>query len=210
MPSEVRAVDNVDLEIKEGDFVSIMGPSGSGKTTLLDIIGCLMRPTYGKVFLDGRDTAKLTESELARLRGKMLGFIFQQYNLIKTFTAIENVALAIRINGKGRAEAEKKAIRTLETVGLGERMTHKPSELSGGESQRVAIARALANEPKIILGDEPTGNLDSKNGQKIIELLKGLHRKGYTIVLVTHDVSMNRHAQRCIRIMDGKIVSCAG
>lgn len=205
--NEVRAVDGINLDIKHGEFMCIMGPSGSGKTTILDILGCLMRPTYGKVYLDGKDTSTLTDNEMARMRGKKLGFIFQQYNLIKTFTATENVALAMRINGRNKKDSERKAKELLKMVGLGDRIDHLPSELSGGESQRVAIARALSNDPEIILGDEPTGNLDSKTSNKIIELLKALNKKGYTIIMVTHDPRVSLHTKRCVSIMDGKIIS---
>ncbi len=207
MESEVRVLKDVDLSINKGDFVSILGPSGSGKTTLLDIIGCLLKPTTGKVVIDGIETNNLNDRELAKIRGEKIGFIFQQYNLISSSTALENVALTMRINGKSKNEAEERARKLLHMVGLGERLTHLPSQLSGGEQQRVAIARALANEPKIILGDEPTGNLDTKTGMKILNLLKDLNKeKGYTIILVTHDQRISGFANTVINIRDGEII----
>lgn len=204
--SEVRALKGIDLDIKRGEFISIIGPSGSGKTTLLDIIGCLLRPSYGRVFLDGTDTGKLGERELARLRRERLGFVFQQYNLISSFTALENVAFAVRIAGKGKGESMARAGELLELMGLEKRADHRPGQLSGGEQQRVAIARALANEPEIILGDEPTGNLDTKTGVKILDLLERLNReRGYTIIVVTHDDRIIEYCNRVIYIMDGEI-----
>ncbi len=204
--NEVQALKGVDLAVRNREFVSIIGPSGSGKTTLLDIIGCLLQPTYGRVFLDSVETGKLSEAELARLRREKLGFIFQQYNLIPSFTALENVAFAMRIAGRKKEESFAKAKKLLETMGLGERMDHRPSQLSGGEQQRVAISRSLVNEPEIILGDEPTGNLDTKTGMKILDLLKNLNReKGYTIIVVTHDMRITKYCDRVIHIMDGEI-----
>jgi putative ABC transport system ATP-binding protein len=205
--NEVQALKGIDLAIRNREFVSIIGPSGSGKTTLLDIIGCLLQPTYGRVFLDSVETGRLSEAELARLRREKLGFIFQQYNLIPSFTALENVAFAMRIAGRKKEESFAKAKRLLETMGLGERMGHRPSQLSGGEQQRVAISRSLVNEPEIILGDEPTGNLDTQTGMKILDLLKNLNReKGYTIIVVTHDMRITKYCDRVIHIMDGKII----
>jgi len=205
--SEVAAVDNISLKVKEGDLIAIMGASGSGKTTLLDMIGCLMKPSSGKIFIDGKETERLTETELAEVRGKKIGFIFQQYNLINSFTALENVAFALRIHGKPKDLAERKAKELLKIVGLEERYNHRPSELSGGEQQRVAIARALANSPKIILGDEPTGNLDTKTSEKILNLITELNKKhGYTIILVTHDLRVGDICHKIIKIQDGKIL----
>jgi len=204
--NEVQALKGIDLAVRNREFVSIIGPSGSGKTTLLDIIGCLLQPTYGRVFLDSVETGRLSEAELARLRREKLGFIFQQYNLIPSFTALENVAFAMRIAGRKKEESFAKAKRLLETMGLGERMGHRPSQLSGGEQQRVAISRSLVNDPEIILGDEPTGNLDTKTGMKILDLLKNLNReKGYTIIVVTHDMRITKYCDRVIHIMDGEI-----
>jgi putative ABC transport system ATP-binding protein len=184
-----------------------MGPSGSGKTTLLDILGCLLKPTQGDVFIDGVRTADLSDDELAVIRREKIGFIFQQYNLIPNATAIENVAISLRVAGKSKWEAEDAAKRLLKIVGLEDRMTHKPSELSGGQQQRVAIARALANNPKIILGDEPTGNLDTKTGQLILNLLQQLnHKEGYTIVVVTHDSRIAKYTDKIISLLDGRVV----
>jgi putative ABC transport system ATP-binding protein len=208
MECEVEILKGIDLRIHRGDIVSIMGPSGSGKTTFLDILGCLMRPTQGEVFIDGERVNELSDNELAKIRGQKIGFIFQQYNLIASYTALENVELSMRINGKSKSESREKAKELLTLVGLGHRMTHKPSQLSGGEQQRVAIARALANDPTIILGDEPTGNLDTKTGFMILELLRDLNRKkGYTIVVVTHDPRIGSYTDHTINMLDGKILN---
>jgi len=211
LPSEVHVLKDVNVCFESGTFVSIMGPSGSGKTTLLDIIGCLMKPTSGKVFLGGVDTSRLSDDELAQIRGKTIGFIFQQYNLVPSFTALENVELAMRIVGKSRPYAKKRALELLDTVGLSHRINNMPSQMSGGEQQRVAIARALANEPKVILGDEPTGNLDTKTGDKILELLRRLNKEqGYTVIVVTHDKDVSRIADKAVRLRDGMITSGGG
>lgn len=208
LPSEVHVLKEVNVRFNAGEMVSIMGPSGSGKTTLLDIVGVLMKPTSGTVLLNGVDTQKLSESEQARVRGKTIGFIFQQYNLVQSFTAAENVELAMRIVGKPKSLAKERAKELLKLVGLSERMNNRPNQMSGGEQQRVAIARALSNEPKVILGDEPTGNLDTKTGRMILDLLKKLNREnGYTIIMVTHDPEVGKMAGRTVRIMDGSIVS---
>lgn len=202
----VEVLKGVDLEVRKGDFLAIMGPSGSGKTTLLDIVGALLKPTSGSVLIDGTGLSSLTDSELARIRGKKIGFIFQQYNLIPSLTAQENVELGLRINGRTKSEARNRAVELLKMVGLGERLHHKPNQLSGGEQQRVAICRALANNPIIILGDEPTGNLDSRTGFMILELLKKLNKnEGYTIVVVTHDHRIGKYADRVIHMIDGRI-----
>ncbi|MBL7206078.1 MAG: ABC transporter ATP-binding protein [Candidatus Aenigmarchaeota archaeon] len=206
LPNEIKVLKEVSMKINKGDFVSIVGPSGSGKTTLLDIIGCLMRPTSGGVFVDGVDVKELGDSELANIRGNKIGFVFQQYNLIQTITAQENVEIALRIMGKSKGDAKKRAKELLELVGLGKRLNNKPSQMSGGEQQRVAIARALANNPSIILGDEPTGNLDTKTGEKILNLLKKLNNEnGYTIVVVSHDPNVTEYVDYTIHIRDGEI-----
>jgi len=208
LPSEVHVLKDINICFESCRFISIMGPSGSGKTTLLDIIGVLLKPTSGTIYLDGVDTSKLSDNELAHIRGRTIGFIFQQYNLVPSFTALENVELAMRVVGKSMSEARKRALKLLDIVGLSDRATHRPSELSGGEQQRVAIARALANEPKVILGDEPTGNLDTKTGNKILGLLKRLNREeGYTIIMVTHDPEVSRIADSVVHLRDGEIVS---
>jgi putative ABC transport system ATP-binding protein len=203
---KIEVLKDVGIEIRQGEFVAIMGPSGSGKTTLLDIIGGLLKPTSGKVIIDGENLSGLSDSKLARIRGKKIGFIFQQYNLIPSFTAAENVELSLRINGKQKTYARDRALQLLNMVGMSHRIENKPSQLSGGEQQRVAICRALANNPKIILGDEPTGNLDSKNGFMVLGLLKQLNKKeGYTIVVVTHDHRIGKYADRIVHMMDGRI-----
>lgn len=203
---EVPALRGVDLFVEEGEFVSIMGPSGSGKSTLMNLIGCLDRPTSGKVKIDNRDISKLSDDELAGIRREKIGFVFQQFNLIPRLTARENVELPMWFAGISKAERLKRSTGLLERVGLAHRADHRPSELSGGESQRVAIARALANDPKIILADEPTGNLDTKSGEGIIKLLMELSDRGKTVVMVTHDPVFGRRAERTINIRDGVII----
>ena len=204
---KVNALQGVDLIIKDGDFVAIMGPSGSGKSTMMNLVGCLDIPSKGKIFLDRQNIAHLHESDLAQIRGKRIGFIFQQFNLIPTLSALENVMLPMAFQGVHIEERRKKAMELLEQVNLGERAHHKPSELSGGQQQRVAIARSLANDPEVILADEPTGNLDSKTGHEFMEFLKDLNvKKGKTIIMVTHDASTSKYAQRTSILKDGKIV----
>ncbi len=202
----VPALRSIDLTIKPGEFVAIMGPSGSGKSTLMHLLGCLDLPSDGVVQLDGHDVTKLDEDTLAQIRGEKIGFVFQTFNLIPTLTALENVELPLFFQGVPRAERRARALELLRTVGLEERAHHKPAQLSGGERQRVAIARALANDPQIILADEPTGNLDSESGKTILELLKQCHREGKTIILVTHNPEAAAYAQRIIRIRDGRLV----
>ena len=204
---KVNALQGVNLEIKKGEFVAIMGPSGSGKSTAVNMVGSLDIPTKGKVYLEGHDISKLSESKLAQLRGRKIGFIFQQFNLINTLTALENVALPMVFQDIPREERIKKATRILEKIGLGDRMGHRPTELSGGQQQRVAIARALANEPDVILADEPTGNLDSTTGETVMGFLEELNKKdGKTIVMVTHDLNIAHHAHRIEFLKDGVIV----
>ncbi|MBU2590368.1 MAG: ABC transporter ATP-binding protein [Nanoarchaeota archaeon] len=204
--TQVEALRGIDLDFNKGDFVSIIGPSGSGKSTLMHLIGCLDLPTKGQIFLNNHDIAKMSENRLAQVRGKTIGFVFQAFNLIPTLNAIENVSLPMIFQGIPKDEREDKAIMLLNQVGLGKRMHHKPSELSGGEKQRVAIARALSNDPDIILADEPTGNLDSKTGQTIMDLIVGLHKNyGKTIINVTHDPYIAKFADKIVRIVDGKI-----
>ncbi len=203
---EVFALKNVNLRIEKGEFVAVMGPSGSGKSTLLYLIGCLDKPTSGRVLIDGLDTSKLSDRELTELRREKIGFIFQQYYLIPTLTALENVELPMVFKGIPRAERERRAEELLSIVGLWEKKDRKPNELSGGEQQRVAIARALANEPSILLCDEPTGNLDSKSGEVVMETIKRLNEdKGVTVVLVTHNPIVANYAHRIIKIRDGVI-----
>ena len=202
----VKALDGVDLEIKRGEYVSIVGPSGSGKTTLFNLIGGLDKPTRGSVFIDGVDIAQLDAYELAWLRCRKIGYIFQSFNLIQVLTALENVALPTVFAGVPRDEGLKKAEHLLESVGLGKRINHRPSELSAGQQQRVALARALANDPAIILADEPTGNLDLNTGMEIIDLLHGLNKtKGLTLVAATHDLKMIKASDRIVWMRDGQI-----
>jgi putative ABC transport system ATP-binding protein len=202
---EIRAVNNVSLSVNSGEFISIMGPSGSGKTTLLNLIGCLDRPTKGKVFLDGVNVSSLNDIALTGIRRDKIGFVFQQFNLIPTLNAIENVELPMIFKGIEKQKREMRAKKLLELVGMEDKAAHRPAEMSGGEQQRIAIARALANNPAIILADEPTGNLDSKTGRDIMELLKDLNMKGRTIIVVTHDPVVAEYSERIIRIKDGKL-----
>ena len=202
----VHALRGVDLEIPEGDFVAVMGPSGSGKSTFLSILGCLERPSSGEYYLDGRDVNSLEDDELADLRNKKLGFVFQSFNLLPRHNVLRNVEIPLIYAGASREERRKRAQVLLEQVGLGHRLTHKPSELSGGEQQRVAIARALANDPLVIFADEPTGNLDTKSSLEIMEIFQQMHRTGRTIVMVTHEPDIAAYARRVIHFRDGEIV----
>jgi len=199
----VHALRKTNIQIKQGDYIAIIGPSGSGKSTLMNLLGCLDKPSTGKVFIENTDTTILSENELAKIRGKKIGFIFQKYNLIPTLNAVENVALAMGFNGVDSQKRITKAKHLLDMVGLTKRITHKPSEMSGGEQQRVAIARALANNPSIILADEPTGNVDTKSGNKIMEILENINNKGETIIIVTHDPAIAKRARRILKIQDG-------
>lgn len=202
--SEVHALQGLNLEIKKGEFLAIQGPSGSGKSTAMNLIGCLDIPSKGHVYLDNHDISRLSESNLAQIRGRKIGFIFQQFNLINTLSARENIMLPMMFQGIEQEIRMKKSQELLELVDLGTRMDHKPKELSGGQQQRVAIARSLAVDPEVILGDEPTGNLDSKTGVTVLDFLKKLHKQGKTIVLVTHDDNVAKQAERIIYIRDGK------
>ena len=201
----VNALRGITLDIAQGSFVSILGPSGSGKSTIMGIIGCLDRPSEGKVFLNGCDTYKLSDDELSVMRGKTLGFVFQKFNLVGTLTALNNVALPMAFQGVKLSARLERAKELLSFVGLEKRVNHKPAELSGGEQQRVAIARALANDPEVILADEPTGNLDSNTGKLIMELFKKLNKQGKTVIFVTHDSSLTKYSDKIVRIKDGKV-----
>ena len=205
---EVHALDGLSIEIEEGEFVSIMGPSGSGKSTLMNIIGCLDRPSEGRYILDGEDVSELNREELANVRNRKLGFIFQSYNLLPRMTAVENVILPLMDSHNTMitdSEKEEKAREMLEVVGLKDRMGHLPKELSGGQQQRVAIARSLINDPVLILADEPTGNLDTRSTHEIMDILHELHAKGRSIIMVTHESGIAKQTQRIIRIRDGKL-----
>ena len=205
--NEVRALDGVDLHIRPHEFVSIIGPSGSGKSTLMNMIGCLDVPTSGRYWIDGVEGSKMSDNQLADLRNKKLGFIFQQYNLLTKLTAIENVELPLIYRGIGAAKRREMAMEALDRVGLKDKMNHKPTELSGGQQQRVALARALSSHPSLILADEPTGALDSKSGVEIMQMLHDLHEEGNTIVIITHDLGIAKQAERIVTIRDGKITS---
>lgn len=204
--SVVEAVRNVNLTINKGDFISLVGPSGSGKSTMMNLVGALDLATRGEIYLDGKDIEHLEESELAQIRGRKIGFVFQTFNLIPTLTALENVALPMMFQGIGRKERLIRAESILKKVNLLHRKNHLPSELSGGERQRVAISRALANDPEVILADEPTGNLDTKTGKEIMEIFKNLNEKGKTIILVTHDLDLTKYTPKILKIRDGGIV----
>ena len=201
----VEALRSVDLEIEENEYVAIMGPSGSGKSTLMNLVGALDTPTSGEYVLNGTDVSKMDDNRLAEIRNREIGFIFQTFNLLPRYTALENVMLPLVYAGVGKTERTDRAKKTLDEVGLADRMDHKPNELSGGQRQRVAVARALVNDPSIILADEPTGNLDSKTSIDIMELFGEIHSRGNTIILVTHEEDIARYANRIIRLLDGEI-----
>jgi putative ABC transport system ATP-binding protein len=204
--AEVYALHDVNLDIQEGEFIAIIGPSGSGKSTLLNIIGCLDTPTSGAVFIDGVDTASLNENELAEIRREKIGFVFQQFNLVHTLNALENVALPMFFSGVKRETRLRRAEELLANVGLGDRIYHKPAELSGGQQQRVAIARALSNDPEVVIGDEPTGNVDTETGNTIMDILEGLNKEGRTVIVVTHDAEIAARAGGTKRMRDGRVL----
>jgi len=203
----VRALDGIDLHIGRNEFVAVMGPSGSGKSTLMNILGCLDKPTEGSYLLDGKEVSRLDDDELSFTRNKHLGFVFQNFNLLPRYTALKNTYLPLKYSSVPTAVGLEKAARMLELAGLSGRMDHRPAQLSGGECQRVAIARALINDPDIILADEPTGNLDSKTAHEIMALIRELHGRGQTIVMVTHETDIAAYAGRIIRLKDGKIIN---
>lgn len=202
---EIHALKSVSLSIQKNEYVALMGPSGSGKSTLMNILGCLDTPSTGEYILNNLSVARMLDNDLAEVRNKEIGFVFQTFNLLPRSTALENVALPLVYSGISKTERDKRAKETLEQVGLGNRIMHKPNELSGGQRQRVAIARALVNNPAIILADEPTGNLDSKTSVEIMGLFEEIHKKGNTIILVTHEEDIARHAHRIVRLKDGLV-----
>lgn len=202
---EIHALRSIDLHIEKGEFVALMGPSGSGKSTLMNILGCLDTPSKGEYILNGSVVSRMTDNELAEVRNKEIGFVFQTFNLLPRSTALENVALPLVYAGIKHDVRQEKAMKSLQDVGLADRVSHKPNELSGGQRQRVAVARALVNNPSIILADEPTGNLDTKTSIEIMALLEDIHRKGNTIILVTHEEDIAKHAHRIVRLRDGLV-----
>jgi len=203
----VNALRSIDLSIFKGEYVALMGPSGSGKSTLMNIIGCLDTPSAGTYYLNGNEVSTMSDNDLAEIRNKEIGFIFQTFNLVPRSNALDNVALPLVYAGISKADRNERATKALTDVGLQDRMTHKPNELSGGQRQRVAVARALVNNPSIILADEPTGNLDSKTSEEIMNLFEEIHKNGNTIIVVTHEEDIARHAHRIVRIKDGMIES---
>lgn len=206
---KVDALRGVTLAIEKGEYTAIMGPSGSGKSTLMHIIGCLDRPSTGRYILNGQDVAKLSKGSLAGVRGREIGFVFQSFNLLPRANVLRNVELPMLYAGVGRKERARRAAAALERVGLGDRMKHRPGELSGGQRQRVAIARALVNRPSLLMADEPTGNLDSKSGEEVMNIFDELNAEGHTVILVTHEPDIAAHARRTIRVVDGRVVEGA-
>ncbi|MDT3698113.1 MAG: ABC transporter ATP-binding protein [Thermincola sp.] len=209
-PVTVKALDGVNVEVQTGELLAIIGPSGSGKSTMMNVLGCLDVPTGGEYYLDGREISKFDEDELADIRNKKIGFIFQNFNLLSRLTALENVELPLIYRGIGAAERRERATKALDMVGLQDRIQHTPTELSGGQQQRVAIARALAGDPPVILADEPTGNLDSKSGKEVMEILKDLHNGGKTVIIITHDLAVAAQAERVIKMHDGRVIDDEG
>lgn len=205
-PQEVRALDGVSLSVEAGEFVAIVGHSGSGKSTLMNMLGCLDTPTSGAYFLEGRDVSRLRDDELSEIRNVQIGFIFQGFNLISGLDALENVELPLLYRGIGKSQRRQLAMDALRRVGLAERLHHRPAEMSGGQQQRVAIARAIAARPPLLLADEPTGNLDTRSGREVMDILWDLHAEGRTIILITHDEGIASSAQRIVRIQDGKVL----
>lgn len=203
----VKVLKGINLDIEKGEYVAFMGPSGSGKSTLMNLLGCLDTPTSGQYILNGNDVSKMSDNDLAEIRNKEIGFVFQTFNLLPRTTALDNVALPMIYAGATKSERNKRASKVLQDVGLGDRMEHKPNQLSGGQRQRVAVGRALVNKPSIILADEPTGNLDSKTSVEIMNLFDEIHSAGNTVILVTHEEDIARHAHRIIRLRDGRIES---
>lgn len=204
--TEVHALDGITLAIEQGEFIAIVGPSGSGKSTLMNIIGCLDTPTKGSYFFEGKDMSKLSDDQLAIIRNKHIGFVFQSFNLLPKLDAVENVEVPLIYAGEKGSARRERAVKMLEMVGLGDRIHHKPKELSGGQQQRVAIARALSTDPRVILADEPTGNLDTKSGTEIIQILKELNKSGKTVIIITHDANIAKQTRRNIHMQDGKII----
>lgn len=205
--TQVRALRGIDLQIQTNEYVALMGPSGSGKSTLMNLLGCLDTPTAGTYLLDGRDVSQMDDTELANIRNEKIGFVFQTFNLLPRQTTLENVALPLVYAGLGRKERQQRAAEVLDSVGLGDRLDHRPNELSGGQRQRVAIARALVNRPAIILADEPTGNLDTKTSIEIMEIFEDIQARGNTVILVTHEPDIAEHAHRIVRLRDGETES---
>ena len=202
---EVRALQSITLDVQRNEYMALMGPSGSGKSTLMNLLGCLDTPTSGDYYLNGANVSVMSDSELAEIRNREIGFVFQTFNLLPRLTALDNVALPLVYAGLSKSERNDKAASVLESVGLGDRITHKPNELSGGQRQRVAIARALVNDPAIILADEPTGNLDTKTSIEIMEILERIHENGNTIIVVTHEPDIAEHCHRIVRLRDGLV-----
>jgi putative ABC transport system ATP-binding protein len=202
---ELKVLREIDLVVKKGDYLAIMGPSGSGKSTMLNIIGCLDRPSAGKYILGGQDVSTLDDDQLSSIRGRHVGFVFQSFNLIAQLNVLENIEIPMFYQGLSQQQSTAKAKELADLVGLGDRIMHRPSELSGGQQQRVAIARALANDPLIVLADEPTGNLDSQSGKDILNILDKLHEQGKTLIIITHDENIAQHCRREIRLLDGQI-----